>query len=203
MTAPHWTSSNLDLLSKPSAAMNAPLVVVPWSKFGTRRLYAHTTDGQLVGWVDLKTGHRSLAMPELAPAFGIAVSKAEHAPTETADSRMPRRALEQEIELALIAGHAAHQAQESTPSDPAQNQSAEQPEVAPDNQADEHPALMRRAYRGRHAYSSWDLGARGKRLVADELDQPVSPDPRWAYQNSTSVHDHNTNIAQLFVGAVV
>ncbi len=62
---------------------------------------------------------------------------------------------------------------------------------------------MRRAYRGRHAYSSWDLGARGKRLVADQLDQPVSPDPRWVYQHSTSVRDHDADIAQLFVDAVV
>lgn len=188
MTATPWRSASLQLLSEPPFAKNAPLVVVPWSKFGTRRLYVTTRDGKHVGWVDLKTGRRSLAMPELAQAFDIAVSEAEDAPTEAPDSHTRRQELEEAIELALIAGHASLQAPESTPAELTESGPATPLEVwMADNQSDEPPALMRHAYRGKHAYSGWDLGAHGKRLVED--DQPVSPDPRWAHLNSRSVGD--------------
>jgi hypothetical protein len=205
MTAPLRRFSTLETLSEPSDAKNAPLRVVPWSKFGTHRLYVNTADGQQVGWVDLKTGHRSLAMPELASAFEIAVTAAEDTQTEAADSDTPRSAIEQAIELALIAGLASLQARESMPADLAESRPAKHLEVriAPDNEADERPALMRHAYRGKFAYSSWDVGARGKRLVADELDRPVSLDPRWAYLNSTSIGAHDADIAHLFVGSAV
>ncbi|HSK32256.1 MAG TPA: hypothetical protein VK903_02110 [Propionicimonas sp.] len=159
MTATLWSTSNPPMLSEPSDLGKARLTVVPWSKFGTRRLYVDTVDGQHVGWVDLKTGHRSLAMPEHAPAFEVAVSGAI----------TPRRALEEEIEAALIAGHAALHGQDSAPE--------------PDKHAEE-PASMRHAYRGTKAYSDWDLSPRGKRLLEDELEQ-LAEDPRWAYQNSS------------------
>lgn len=194
------TFSNVETLTEPSDAKNAPLVVVPWSKFGARRLYVDTADGQHVGWVDLNTGHRSLVMPELAPAFEIAMSEADDAPTEPADARMPHRALEQAIEFALIAGHASLHACESTRADPPPNRPDSQlkASIAADNRADEHAATMRHAYRGKQAYSSREVGVRGKRLVADELDQPMSLDPRWAYLNSTSVGEHVAEVAHLF-----
>ena len=205
MTATLWRFSTVETLSEPSDTKSAPLVVVPWSKFGTHRLYVNNADGQQVGWVDLKTGHRSLTMPELASAFEIAVADAEDAATEATDSDTPHRAIELAIELALIAGQASLQARESTPADLAESRSAKHLEVciAADNDADERPALMRHAYRGKFAYSSWDVGARGKRLVAEELDHPVSLDPRWAYLNSTSVGDHDADVAHLFVGSAV
>ena len=187
MTATPWRSASLQLLSEPSFAMNAPLVVVPWSKFGTRRLYVSTRAGKHVGWVDLKTGSRSLAMPALASAFDIAVSEAEDAPREATDSHTRRQELEEAIELALIAGHASHQAPESTPAELTEKVPERHLAVWIADSQDELPALMRYAYRGKHAYSRRDLGAHGKRLV--EADQPVSPDPRWAYLNSPSVGD--------------
>ena len=174
MESPLLSSSNLERLSQPSAAENAPLVVVSWAKFGTHRLHVHTAGGQLVGWVDLKTGHRSLAMPELGPAFQIAVSEAEDAPRDTTDSPRTRQALTQAIELALIAG------QDARP-------------------ADATPAPMRHAYRGTCAYSSWELGPRGTRLMAEDRDHLAPLDPRWAYLNST-LGDHDADIAQLFEG---
>ena len=42
-----------------------------------RRLYVNTEEGRLVGWVDLASGERSLAMPELAAAFEAAISAAQ------------------------------------------------------------------------------------------------------------------------------
>jgi len=159
MTATLWSTSNPPMLSEPSDLDKARLTVVPWSMFGTRRLYVDTADGQHVGWVDLKTGHRSLAVPEHAPASEAAVSGAI----------TPRRALEEAIEAALVAGHAAFHAQDSAP--------------APDKHDDE-PASMRHAYRGTKAYSDWDLSPCAKRLVEDELEL-LAEDPRWVYLNSS------------------
>jgi hypothetical protein len=170
------TFSTIEAATETSNANNAPLVAVPWSKFGARRLYIDTPDGQHVGWVDLNTGHRSLAMPELAPAFMLAMSEAEEA-------RTPRRALDEAIEFALITGHAAHQASEATPA--VVPQTLPQVSVADDHD-DDQLVTMRHGYRGKQAYSSWDLSACGKRLVADELDQQVSSGPRMAYLNSVS-----------------
>ena len=154
MEAPLLTSRNIEMPSDLSYAKNAPLVVVPWSKFGTRRLYVDTADGRHVGWVDLKTGRRSLAIPGLAQAFDVAVTEAE---------------------AALAADHT-------------QKWRGDLLEVCgADNPADGEPALMRHAYRGKCAYSSWELGPGGNRLVAEDLDQLVSVDPHWAYLGSTFV----------------
>jgi hypothetical protein len=153
MEAPVLNSSNLDLLSELTPSKNVPLVAVPWSKFGSRRLYVHTADGHLVGWVDLKTGHRALVQTELALAFELALSEAEVA--RIADLTQSRRAQQLEV-------------------------------CAGDDQADEQPTPMRHAYRGKRAYSTWELGPCGNRLVADEPRQPVVVDPHWAYLNSAS-----------------
>jgi hypothetical protein len=188
------------MLSDPSEATNAMLVVVPWSMFGTQRLYVNTADGKQVGWVDLKTGRRSLIVPELASAFEIAVSDADDAPTGAAGSHTPRRALDQLIEFALIAGQASLDAPESMPEEPAESRPEIQREVriAADNRAEESANLMRHAYRGKCAYSSWELGPCGKRLVEEDLNRLVSPDPRWAYLNSSSVGEPNADMAHLF-----
>jgi hypothetical protein len=181
------TFSTIESTTETSNADNAPLVAVPWSKFGARRLYIDTPDGQHVGWVDLNTGHRSLAMPELAPAFMTAVSEAEDAST-------PRRALDQAIEFALIAGHDSLHASEPAVADALQAQPAAS--VADDHHLDDL-VTMRRAYRGKQAFSDWEVGARGKRLVAEELDQHVSSGPRMAYLNSIS-DGHITEVSHLF-----
>jgi hypothetical protein len=56
---------------------------------------------------------------------------------------------------------------------------------------------MRHAYRGKKAFSDWDLSPRGTRLVADELDGPAATDPRWAYQHSAPA-ERVAEVAQLF-----
>jgi hypothetical protein len=170
------TFSTIESAAETTNANNAPLVAVPWSKFGARRLYIDTPDGQHVGWVDLNTGHRSLAMPELAPAFSLAMSEAEEA-------RTPRRALDEAIEFALITVHAAHHASEVTPA--AAPQAQPRVSVAADDRDDEL-VTMRRGYRGKQAFSSWEVCACGKRLVADDLDEHVSSGPRLAYLNSAA-----------------
>jgi len=182
------TFSTIETATETSNANNAPLVAVPWSKFGARRLYIDTPDGQHVGWVDLNTGHRSLAMPELAPAFMLAMSEAEEA-------RPPRRALDQVIEFALIAGPSPVDVSEPAPAVAPQAQP--QASVSADDRDDEHFVTMRRGYRGKQAYSSWEVGARGKRLVAEELDQYIASGPRMAYLNSIS-DGHIAEVSHLF-----
>lgn len=159
MTAPLWKSASFQMSSQSSDSKNAPLVVVPWSKFGSRRLYVDTADGQHVGWVDLETGHRSLAMPDLAPAFERALAEGQAATLNAS----PAHTVTCAREFALIAGQGGE-----TPSEP--------------------PTLMRHAYRGKSAYSSWDVGARGKRL-AEEPVELVSLDSHLAYLNSAYAGD--------------
>jgi hypothetical protein len=195
MTATLWSSSTVEMLTEPSDAMNAQLVVVPWSHFGTHRLYVHTADGRLVGWVDEKTGHRSLAMPEFASAFKVAVPGTEDAPT-AADAPTPRRALAEAIEFALIAGYAALESTPAPETRPARH-------LAVCTAADEQACPMRRAYRGKFAYSSSELGTGGRRLVAEELDELVSTDPHWIYLNSTSVGANDAEITHLFASPAV
>jgi len=67
-------------------ASDRSLVVVPWSNWGKHRLSVNTADGDQVGWVDLDTGERSLAMPELASEFEAALER--HAEE---DDYQPRR----------------------------------------------------------------------------------------------------------------
>ena len=171
MSATPRTFSNLLSLHESTDATDV-LVVVPWSQFGARRLCVDTTDGRHVGWVNLDTGQRSLAIPELEPAFEIAVS--ESAVSESADASTPRWALAQAIEFALIEGLASQGRTEAPP----------EATVPAGTAGGDHSAAMRHAYRGKKAFSDWDLSARGTRLVADELDGPASTDPRGAYQNS-------------------
>ena len=167
----------------------SPLVVVLWSMFGARRLYVDTADRRHVGWVDLNTGHRSLIMPELASAFDAAVAGAD---TDTDTPSTPRRALEEAIESALIDGLATQE--------PPEAESLPEPLAArmADGVADifsEEESAMRHAYRGKQAYSDWDVSARGARLAADEVDRPSVA--RWAYQ-SAALAVQDAEVTPLF-----
>lgn len=51
-------------------------MVVPSSRWGLRRLYVNTGDGERVGWMDLDTGNRSLTLPELKTRFDAALREA-------------------------------------------------------------------------------------------------------------------------------
>lgn len=61
--------------SRPS--LGGPLVVARWFINGSRRLAVNTLDGAQVGWIDLTTNERSLAMPELEAAFEAAIIAAQ------------------------------------------------------------------------------------------------------------------------------
>lgn len=84
MSATPWISSDAAYAgSAPPLALAPPpledpavasLVVARWFRYGKRRLYVKTAEGAEVGWADVDTGDRTLAMPELQAAFDEAVS---------------------------------------------------------------------------------------------------------------------------------
>ncbi len=104
-------------------------------------------------------------------------SAARRLQQDSTDSQTPRRALEQAIEFALIAGQASLQAHGSVRPD----------ESLADDGSDAESTPMRHAYRGKRAYSDWELGARGKRVLVEDVDPLVALDPHWAYLNAVSV----------------
>lgn len=72
------------------------LVLTRWSGSGRHRLYVNAPDGRHVGWADLDTGERSLAIPELGPSFDRAVGEASA--DDRAASYVPRRALADQLQ---------------------------------------------------------------------------------------------------------
>jgi len=241
---------------------DAPLEVVPWSRYGKHRLYVNTADGRQVGWLDLDTGARNLAMPDRAEAFEAAIS----APRTDTRRDAPRRAL---IESPSVPGPitapnrshvppvAPRGAGRATPPyppmtlgpggpsparwTPPESPSAPPPapppppvgrhtSVAPHlwappvgppavadlatnrpgvqleaqvqlaHEAGQRPTFLRRVLLGKRAYSSWELGAIGERLVACELDRLVSLGQGWAYLNSIPVGANDSDIDHLVIG---
>lgn len=61
--------------------------------------------------------------------------------------------------------------------------------VAAAREAGERPTLWRRFWLGKNAYSTWERGAIGERLVAEELAKLAGRDARWGFINSTPVSD--------------
>lgn len=173
-----------------------PLVVVPWSRWGKHRLYVNTADGEQVGWVDLDTGERSLTLPELAAAFEIAIQN----PSE--DAYLPRRGIAAPAERARAAAPSPARVVEAVPVDLSGNRPGEQLEaqIAAVLQAGQEPTLAGPGFSGRRAYSAWELGVLGERMVAEELDRLIALDPRWAYLNSIPVGTNNSDIDHLAVG---
>ena len=73
-------------------------------------------------------------------------------------------------------------------------------QIAAAHAAGQRPTLLRRFRYGRHAYSSWEKGAIGERLVAEELDKLVEQDPRWGYLNSVPVGTEGSDIDHVVIG---
>ncbi|HEY3407381.1 MAG TPA: hypothetical protein VGK53_04330, partial [Propionicimonas sp.] len=87
----------------PSTTTHSPtgdsaLTVSRWFKYGKRRLYVNTTDGVQVGWVDLASGERTLALPAMEAAFEAAIATDQ---TDKPQPYVPRHALEEPTPPAL------------------------------------------------------------------------------------------------------
>jgi hypothetical protein len=163
----------------------APLVVVTWSRYGKHRLYVQTADKQNVGWVDLDTGQRSLDRPELAAEFETALSEAPL--LDPAGFYSPRRTFT----------HSPDPAADLMANRPGEQLEAQ---MAAAVEAGLEPEPVRPDFQGKRAYSSWQLGVLGERMVAEELDRLVALELGWAYLNSIPVGVNNSDIDHLVVG---
>ncbi len=174
---------------------DGPLVVVPWSKWGKRRLYVSTADGDRVGWVDLDTGERSLAVSGRASEFEAAIQ------SYSEDAYLPRRGIAAPAEQARSAATSPRRA-EPEPTDLTGNRPGEQLEdqIAAALQAGQEPTPSGTGLSGERGCSGSELGVLGERKVAEELDRLVALDPRWAYINSIPVGTNNSDIDHLAVG---
>ncbi len=174
------------------------LVVVPLSNWGKHRLYVNTADGQQVGWVDLDTGERSLVILELAFEFEAAIKS--HDADE--DDYQPRRGVHASVEHARTTGAHIVQRFGSAPVGLSSNRPGEQLEarIVAALEAGQQPAPPRPDFAGKRAYSGWEPEVHGEHTVAEELDDLVELDPRWACINSLPVGSNGSVIDHLVVG---
>ena len=82
------------------------------------------------------------------------------------------------------------------------NQPAQQlrEQVAAAHAAGEVPTFWRRFRLGKNAWSTWELGSVGERLVFAELERFVLSDRRWGVLNSIEVGSNGSDIDFLLIG---
>ncbi len=174
------------------------LVVVPLSNWGKHWLYVNTADGAQVGWVDLDTGERSLVILELAFEFEAAIQA--HDADE--DDYLPRRGVIASAEHPRTGAHAVRRF-DSTPVDLGGNRPGEELEAqitAAAPEAGQEPVLARPDFAGKRAFAGWEPAVHGEHTIAEELDDLVALDPRWAFINSIPVGTDGSVIDHLVVG---
>jgi hypothetical protein len=183
--------------------------VTRWRNFGHDRLYVRTVAGADLGWWDLTTDEGHALDPQLAPDLAQIVRDWQEANGVGAPARPVLRQV-----TPLKAG------EPQTTAKPRRAAGYAAPvrtvvEASADllsNRAGE--ALMRREVAelaaGRSSgrrfadfvpvASSWEVGAVGEQLVADELRRLAAQDPRWGFLNSIPVNAKGTDIDHLVVG---
>ena len=150
---------------------------VRWGKYGQSRLYVTDDAGAELGWWDLKTDEPHPASPDDLVALRVAVLGWK------GQQRAPARH-EAAGDIGASRASAHH-------GDLLSNLPATQiaPQVAAAHASGEVPTAWRRRLLGKHAYSSWERGAIGERLVAAKLHELHRYDGRWGYLNSIPVGD--------------
>jgi hypothetical protein len=183
--------------------------VTRWRNFGHDRLYVRTVAGAELGWWNLTTGEGHALDPQRTPELKRIVRDWLQANGLGAPARPVLR---------QVTPLEADEPQ--TPAKPRRAAGYAAPvrtvvEASADllsNRAGE--ALMRREVAelaaGRSSgrrfadsvpvASSWEVGAVGEQLVADELRKLAAADPRWGFLNSIPVNAKGTDIDHLVVG---
>ena len=199
--------------------------VTRWRNFGHDRLYVRTLAGADLGWWDVATDEGHALDPELAGELEHIVRdwQASHGMGGPA-----RRVLRQVTPLEAEEPPAEEpQAEEPTAEDlPAVTAAPRRAAgyVEPVRTVVEPPAdllanragesLLRQEVAelaaGRSSgrrfadfapvASSWEVGAVGEQLVADELRKLAAHDPRWGFLNSIPVNAKGTDIDHLVIG---
>lgn len=168
-----------------------------WRRYGQDRLYVTDEAGESVGWWDLASDKPHPVHEDLLPRLSQAVAGWRAGALNTAGPPRP------ENRAPSVAGH--HHMTDPKPPAPvdllwnsAGQQLTAHIEVA--HAAGQRPTLLRRLLLGKNAYSSWERGAIGERLVAQELRRLVHLDPRWGYLHSIPVGSNGSDIDHLVIG---
>ena len=189
--------------------------VTRWRNFGHDRLYIRSLAGADLGWWDLTTDEGHALDPQLARELELIVRDWQASLGVGAPSRpVLRQVTPLEVE--------EPQADEPRAVPAAPRRAAgyaepvrtvvEPPADLLANRAGE--SLMRREVAelaaGRSSgrrfadfvpvASSWEVGAVGEQLVADELRKLAALDPRWGFLNSIPVNAKGTDIDHLVIG---
>ncbi|MFT3887587.1 MAG: NERD domain-containing protein [Arachnia sp.] len=197
------------------------MIVTRWQRYGHDRLYVRTPDGVDLGWWDLKTSTPHPAAAADADVVANAAAEWLAAQSSPADDppvapRGPDFTLPDGVapipplEPRAPSPEAAPSALPETPAPlvppPAQNLAAThpgqslQPQVDAARAAGQVPSMRRRLLLGTRAYSSWELGQIGERLVCDELLALTRKDTSWAFLNSIPVGDGDADIDHVVAG---
>ncbi len=184
--------------------------VTRWRNFGHDRLYVRSLAGADLGWWDLTTDEGHALDPQLAPELQLIVRDWQESHGIGAPAR---RVLRQVTPLEAEEPHgvAASPRRAAGYVEPVRTV-VEPPADLLANRAGE--SLLRREVAelaaGRSSgrrfadfvpvASSWEVGAVGEQLVADELRKLAALDPRWGFLNSIPVNAKGTDIDHLVIG---
>lgn len=167
------------------------LAVVRWRKHGHDRLYVKTLQGEDVGWVDVRTGRRTLHRTDLIEEF--------------------EDALRDRPELAAATPADGDQALATPPAgwlsdSPWEDLAVRAPgagvrQRAQDLRAEAPIATAVARVIGVHTDErAWRTGAEGEELVGRELAKLVRKDGRWRVLHSVPVGDRGSDIDHLAIG---
>jgi hypothetical protein len=163
------------------------LAVVRWRKYGHDRLYVKTLRGDLVGWVDVVTGRRTLHRTDLAEEF------------EDALADRPELAVQQESSVVVPPS--------SWLGEPGWDDLATRPpgasvrRKAPELRGEAPMATAVARVLGVHTEErAWRGGAEGEELVGRELAKLARKDPRWRVLHSIPLGDRGSDLDHLVIG---
>jgi hypothetical protein len=184
-------------------------LVTRWRNFGHDRLYVRSLAGADLGWWNLATGESHPLDPQQSSELDAIVRDWLHANGLGAPARP---VLRQVTPLESEAPATPSAPRRAAGYAPTVRTVVEPPADLLINRAGE--SLMRREVAelaaGRSAgrrfadsvpvESSWEVGAAGEQLVADELRKLAAHDPRWGFLNSIPVNGKGTDIDHLVIG---
>lgn len=217
------STADLDVAVSVGTATVSTMEATRWNRFGHERLYVRADDGTEIGWWDLKTNEPH---PASAGQLDILVQAAVQWTTASATDR-PGLADDKPVSEEP-AGHQpdsctppARAEPEPPPDDPQPAPASSwspptgdpvrdlmntppgaslQDQVDAAHAAGQRPTLLRRLFLGKRAYSSWERGQIGERLVDAELHKLVERDSQWSYLNSIPIGKNGSDIDHVVIG---
>lgn len=165
--------------------------VTKWTRFGHRRLYVKDDAGNAMGWWDLTEHQAHPVAPEFQDVIREAAAswgcrEAASAAVVEAEPSSPKTPVRVRPPLDDLGDNVAGQQLQQQISDAHEN--------------GEKPTLLRRFFLGKDAWSTWERGAIGERLVEAELVKLEEKCPGWTHLNSIPVGIHGSDIDHLLIG---